>query len=85
MSARCVAASAFDGTDGDACLEAEPVCIPQQLFSAHLRDSASEQVAHRRLVFIQNVRELHLRVALRFHMFQDGGQEFSLDLDRARV
>ena len=79
-----MAASAIDGTDGDTCLETEPVCIPQQLFNADLRDPASEQVAHRRLVLIQNARELRLRVARRFHMFQDGGQEFSLDLERAR-
>jgi len=82
-SARCAAASAFDGTDGDTCLEMEPVCIPQQLFNAHLRDLTSEQVAHRRLVFIQNLRELRLCVALRFDMFQDGRQKFSLDLQRA--
>lgn len=81
---RCAAAPAFDGTDGNACMEMQPVCISQQLFDADLRDPTSEQVAHRRLVLIQHVRELRLRVALRFHMFQDGGQEFSLDLERAR-
>ncbi len=83
-STRCAAASAFDGTDGDACMEMQPVCISQQLFDADLRDPASEQVADRRLVLIQNVRELRLCVALHLHMFQDGGQEFSLDLECAR-
>ena len=83
-SARYAAASAFDGTDGDACMEMQPVRISQQLFDADLRDPASKQVAHRRLVLIQNVRELRLGVALQLYMFQDGGQEFSLDLECAR-
>lgn len=83
-SSRCATALTFDGTDGDACMEMQPVCIPQQLFDADLRDPTSEQIAHRRLVLIQNVRELRLCVALRFDMFQDGGQEFSLDLECAR-
>ena len=75
--------STFNGTDRDACLEVEPVCLSQKLFDAHPRDPTSEQVAHRRLVLIQNVRELCLCVALHFHMFQDGGQELSLYLERA--
>jgi hypothetical protein len=36
-------------------------------------DPTPEQVAHRLLVLIQNVRELWLCLALRLHMFQDGG------------
>ncbi|MEI9969228.1 MAG: hypothetical protein WDM87_11625 [Terracidiphilus sp.] len=52
----------------------QPVGIAQQLLDAHLGDSALEQVAHRRLVLVQNVYKLRLRVALGPHMLKDGGQ-----------
>jgi hypothetical protein len=41
-STRCAAASVFNGTDRDACVEMQPVCISQQLFDADLRDPTSE-------------------------------------------
>jgi len=61
----------------------QTVGIAQQLLDAHLGYSALEQVAHRRLVLVQNVYKLRLRVALCPHMLKDGGQNLRLDFQRA--
>ena len=61
----------------------QAVGVAQQFLDAYLGDSTLEQAAHRRLVLVQNVHKLRLRVALGPHVLKDGGQNLSLDFQRA--
>jgi hypothetical protein len=55
----------FHRAYGNAGFQVQAIRIAQQLFDAHLRDSPLQQVAHRRLVLIQQVHQLRLRVTFR--------------------
>lgn len=58
----------FHRAYGNAGFEVQAIRIAQQLFDAHLRDSPLQQVAHRRLVLIQQVHQLRLRVLTNSHL-----------------
>ena len=73
------AVAARHGPDGDRSLELQPVGITQELLNADLRDSSLEQIADRWLVFVEDLRELLLRVALSAHVLEDRGEDFGFD------
>ena len=75
----------FHRAYGNAGFEVQAIRIAQQLFDAHLRDSPLQQVAHRRLVLIQQVHQLRLRVTFRPDVLKDGGQYLRLDLQGTRL
>ena len=51
-------------------------------FNAYLGNSAVEQAADGRLVLVENIDELRLRVALLTHVFEYGGEDLGLYLER---
>jgi len=57
--------------------------LAEKLFDADLRDTALQEIADGGLIFVENVHQLRLRIALGADVAEDGGKNLGLDLQRA--